>query len=48
MELYWILLSFTRRRAPLNIQIKLKNFVKLLNCASLKSTKNGLSRQWED
>ena len=36
-----------RRRAPLNIQIKLTNFVKLLNSVSLKSSKNGLSRQWE-
>ena len=47
MELYWILLSFVRRRAPLNIQIKLTNFVKLLNCVSLNSSKIGLSRQWE-
>ena len=31
-----------RKSAPLNIQIKLTNFVKLLNCASLKSSKNGL------
>ena len=45
MELYWISLSFVRRRASLNIQIKLTNFVKLLNCGSLKSSKNGLSRQ---
>ena len=28
------------RRARLNIQIKLTNFVKLLNCVSLKSSKN--------
>ena len=33
--------------APLNIQIKLTKFVKLLNCGSLKSRKNGLSSQWE-
>ena len=45
MELY---LSFARRRAPLNIQIKLTNFVKLLNCVRLKSSKNGLSRQSEN
>ena len=48
MELYWIYLSFARKRAPLNTQIKLTNFVKLLNCVSLKSSKNGLSRQWEN
>ena len=49
MELYWIYLSFVRERAPLkNIQIKLTNFVKLLNCVSLKSCKNGLPRQWEN
>ena len=48
MELYWIRLSFVRKRAPLNIQIKLTNFVKLRNCVSLKSSKNGLSRQWEN
>ena len=48
MELYWIYLSFVGNRAPLNIQIKLTNFVKLLNCVSLKSSKNGLSRQWEN
>ena len=28
-----------RRMAPLNIQIKFTNFVKLLNCVSLKSRK---------
>ena len=28
-----------RKRAPLNIQIKLTNFVKLLNCVSLKPSK---------
>ena len=28
-----------RKGAPLNIQIKLTNFVKLLNCVSLKSGK---------
>ena len=28
-----------RRRAPLNIQIKLTNFVKVLNCVSLKKVK---------
>ena len=43
MELYWIYLSFVRKRAPLNIQIKLTNFVKLPNCVSLKSSKNGLN-----
>ena len=43
MELYWIYLSFVRKRAPLNIQIKLTNFIKLLNCVSLKSSKNGIS-----
>ena len=48
MELYWFYLSFVRKRAPLNIQIKLTNFVKLLNCVSLKSSKNGLSCQWEN
>ena len=48
MEQYWIYLSFVRKRAPLNIQIKLSNFVKLLNCVSLKSRKNGLSRLWEN
>ena len=48
MELYWIYLSFVRKRVPLNIQIKLPNFVKLLNCVSLKSSKNDLSRQWEN
>ena len=48
MELYWIYLSFARRRAPLNILIKLTNFVKLLNCVSLKSSKNSLSRQLEN
>ena len=48
MELYWIYLSFVRKGAPSNIQIKLANFVKLLNCVSLKSSKNGLSRQWEN
>ena len=48
MELYWILLSFARKRAPFNIQIKLTNFVKLLNCLRLKSSKNGLFRQWEN
>ena len=48
MELYWIHLSSVRKRAPLNIQIKLTNFVKLLNCVSLKSSKNGLSCQWEN
>ena len=48
MELYWIYLSFVRKRTTLNIQIKLTNFVKLLNCVSLKSNKNGLSRQWEN
>ena len=48
MELYWIYLSFVRNRAPLNIQIKSKNFVKLLNCVSLKSSKNDLSCQWEN
>ena len=48
MELYWIHLSFSRRRAPLNILIKLTNFVKLLNCVSLKSSTNGLSRQLEN
>ena len=48
MELYWIYLSFVRKRAPLNIPKKLTNFVKLLNCVSLKSSKNGLSRQWEN
>ena len=48
MELYWIKLSFARRKAPLNIQIKLTNFLKLLNGPSLKSSKNGLSRQWEN
>ena len=47
IELYWIYLSFVRKRAPLNIQIKLTNFVKLLNCVSLKSSKNGLSRPWK-
>ena len=47
MELHWILLSFVRKRAPLNIQIELTNFLKLLNCVSLKSNKNGLSRHWE-
>ena len=31
-----------RKRAPLNIKIKLTNFVKLLNFVSLKSNKNGL------
>ena len=44
MKLYWISLSFARRRAPLNIPIKLTNFVKLLNSVSLKSSKNSLSR----
>ena len=44
MELYWMYLSFVRKREPLNILIKLRNFVKLLNCLSLKSSKNGLSR----
>ena len=39
MELYWICLSFVRKRAPLNIQIKLTNFVKLLNCVSLNQVK---------
>ena len=39
MELYWIKLLFERRRASLNIQIKLTKFVKLLNGVSLKSTK---------
>ena len=29
MELYWILLSFSRRRAPLNILIKLTNFCQI-------------------
>ena len=48
MELYWIYLSFVRKRALLNIQIKLTNFVKLPNCVSLKSSKNGLSHQWEN
>ena len=48
MELYWIYLSFVRKRALLNIQIKMTNFVKLLNCVSLKSRKNGLSRQGEN
>ena len=48
MELYWIYLSFVRKRLPLNIQIKLTNFIKLLNCVSFKSSKNGLSRQWEN
>ena len=48
MELYWIHLSFVRKRTLLNIQIKLTNFVKLLNCVSLKSSKNGLSRQLEN
>ena len=48
MELYWIYLSFVRKSAPLNIQIKLTNFVKLLNWVSLKSNKNVLSRQWEN
>ena len=48
MDLYWIYLSFVRKREPLNIQIKLTNFVKLLNCVSLKLSKNGLSRQWEN
>ena len=43
-----IVLSFARRRAQLNIQIKLTNFVKLLNCVSLKSSKNGLSGQWDN
>ena len=38
MELHWIQFSFARR-APLKIQIKLTNFVKLLNCVSLKSRK---------
>ena len=47
MELYWIYLSFASRTTPLNIQIKLTNFVKWLNCVSLKSSENGLSRQWE-
>ena len=47
MELYWIYLSFVRKRAPLNIQIELTNFVKLLSCVSLKSSKNGVSRQWK-
>ena len=46
MELYWTELPFVRERAPLNIQIKLTNFVKWLNCVSLKSSKNGLSRHW--
>ena len=41
-------LSFVRKRTTLNIQIKLTNFVKLLNCVSLKSSKNGLCRQWEN
>ena len=44
MELYWIWLSFARRKALLNIEITLTSFVKLLNCVSLKSSKNGLSR----
>ena len=48
MEPYWIYLSFARRRAPLNIQIKLRNFVKFLNCVGLKSSKNGISSQWEN
>ena len=48
MELYWIYLSFVRKRAASNMQIKLTNFVKFLNCVSLKSSKNGLSRQWEN
>ena len=48
MELYWIYLSFVRKRAPLNIKTKLTNFVKLPNCVSLKSSKNSLSRQWEN
>ena len=39
MELYWTKLSSARGRTPLNIQIKLTNFIKLLNCASLKSSK---------
>ena len=48
MELYWISLPCVRKRAPLNIHIKLTNFVSLLNCVSLKSSKNGLSRHWEN
>ena len=43
MKLYWIYmymqLSFARIRVPLNIQIKLTNFVRWLNCVSLKSSK---------
>ena len=34
--------------STLNILRKLTNFVKLLNCVSLKSSKNGLSRQLEN
>ena len=48
MELYWIELPCVRKRAPLNFQIKLTNFVKFLNYVSLKSSKNGLSRHWEN
>ena len=36
-----------RRKAPLNIQIKLTNFVKFVNCVSLKLSKSGLSHQWK-
>ena len=42
-----LIVIFVRRRAPFNIQIKFADVVKLLNCVSLKSSKNGLSHsQW--
>ena len=42
------LIAMCEKRAPLNIQIKLTNFVKFLNCVSLKSSENGLSGDWEN
>ena len=42
------LIVICEKKGTIQIQIKLTNFVKLLNCGSLKSSKNGLSRQWEN
>ena len=48
MELYWTYLSFVGKRETIKYSNIIDNFVKLLNCVSLKSSKNDLSRQWEN